>query len=286
MASVSNCATPAVVCDAASLAAERGSSNKAYANDDTGGGAMVWGMSLPSSFGEFWPDGDFEGETESGTPGWRVRLKSYYEAQSPEEQRRLFNYEGAQESAAHYYPGQVSAKFISEIGTRRGGGMPPLTPIEPHEPPRFFQTCKTYASLGSLIMLNSRIIAVDDALKDIVERMEPGVHRFFPIEIRMPNGAIFPKQYHTLVIGQYFDSFLPERSKAGSWRKDGDYAIKLGDRKSDMAGLAFSSAVFGKAHLWRERRPREWLTLFSDGLQAAIEDAGLCTPKLNKMKGI
>jgi hypothetical protein len=27
---------------------------------------MVWGMSIPSNFGEFWPDGDFEGLANSG----------------------------------------------------------------------------------------------------------------------------------------------------------------------------------------------------------------------------
>jgi hypothetical protein len=215
-----------------------------------------------------------------------VRLKRHYQAQPPEERKRLFDYDDSQGNAAHFYPGYVSGKFISEIGTKCGIDRPPFTPIEPHEPPLFFETCKTYSSLGSLIMLNSRIIAVDDALKDIIEQMEPGVHGFYPIEIRMPKGAVFPERYHTLVIGQYFDSFSPERSKPGSWRKDGDYAIEHGDRKADMAGLAFSSAVFGKAHLWRERRRREWITLFSDQLKAAIEQAGLRIPKLNKMKEV
>ena len=52
-----------------------------------------------------------------------------------------------------------------------------------------------------------------------------------------------------------------------------------------MAGLAFSSAVVGKAHLWRERRGGEGPTLFSDE-KAAIEQAGLRRPKLNKMKEV
>lgn len=245
---------------------------------------MVWGLNLPSSFGEFWPDGDFEGETESAASGWRVRLKSYFEAQPFDEQERLFDYDDGLGNRTHFYSGYVSEKFISEVGTKRGADMPPFTPIEPHEPPQFFATCKIYGSLGSLIMLNDRIIAVDETLKGIIERMAPGIHRFFPIEIRMPKGVVFPKQYYTLAIGQYFDSFSPEHSKPGSWRKDGDYAIQHGERKADMAGLAFSSAIFGGAHLWRERRRREWLTLFSDELRAAIEQAGLRTPKLNKMK--
>src|SRR3954451_18267866 len=111
-----------------------GRSSACFGCENRGRG-MVWGMNLPSSFGEFWPDGNFEGETESGIPGWRERLSNYYEAQPGEEQRRLFDYEGKAGSAAHYYPGQVSAKFVSEIGTRRASDMPPLTPIEPHEPP-------------------------------------------------------------------------------------------------------------------------------------------------------
>jgi hypothetical protein len=246
---------------------------------------MVWGLNLPSGFGEFWPDSDFEGETES-TDGWFERLKSHFKVQSPEEQRRLFDYDDGLGNAAHSYPGYVSNKFVSEIGTRLGAGRPPFTPIEPHEPPRFFETCRTYNSLGSLIMLNNRLLAVDDALKDIIERMEPGVHLFFPIEIRRRKGAVFPKPYYTLVIGQYFDSFSPEHSKPRSWRKDGDYAFRHEDRKADMAGLAFSAAVFGKAHLWRERRRREGLTLLSDDLKAAIDEAGLRTLRINKMKEV
>lgn len=244
-------------------------------------------MNLPSGFGEFWPDGEFEGEdTDDNDSGWRIRLRSYFKEQAPEEQKRLFDHQGDNGSSAHYYPGQVSQKFISEIGTRPGPDRPPLTPIEPHEPPQFFQTIKTYSSLASLIKLNDRIVAVDASLKDIIGLLEPAVHRFFPIEIRMPKGAVFPKQYYTLAIGQYFDSFSPEHSSPNSWYKDGDYQFKHVDRKSDMAGLAFSSSVFGKAHLWRERRRREGLTCFSDELKAEIEKASLRTPRLNKMKEV
>ena len=89
---------------------------------------MVWGMNLPSTFGEFWPDGDFEGETESGTDGWFERLKTYFKAQPSEEQRRLFNYGGDQGNTAHFYPSQVSHKFTSEIGMNVGADNPPLGP--------------------------------------------------------------------------------------------------------------------------------------------------------------
>lgn len=33
---------------------------------------MVWGMNLPSSFGEFWPDGDFEDESKTRSDGYPI----------------------------------------------------------------------------------------------------------------------------------------------------------------------------------------------------------------------
>lgn len=246
---------------------------------------MVWGMHLPSSFGEFWPDGYFEGETKADTEGWFERLKQYYSDQPADVQKRLFDFDDGAGNAAHSYPSQVVTKFKKEIGTKPSIDRPPLTAIQRHEPPTNYQTCKTYAALGSLIMLSSKIIAVDGSMKAIIERLEPDVHQFFPIEIRMPRGAVFPENYFILVIGRYLDSFSPDSSKPGSWKSGGDFYYRQGDRKSDMAGLAFSTAVFGEADLWRERRlPNGGLTLFSDLLKGDIDEAGLRLPKIFKMR--
>jgi hypothetical protein len=246
---------------------------------------MVWGMPIPSKFGEFWPDGNFEGELESGVEGWVDRLRLHYLEQTQEEQKRLFDYgSNGVGYGASKYGFYVYTKFISEAGTKRGPDMPPCTAIEPHEAPQFFATVKSYEKLGSLINLNGRILAVDDALKAIIERLEPGMHGFFPIEIRMPSGKVFSTSYYTLHIGQYFDSFAPNDSKPDSWSMDGDYYRKFKDSKDGITGLAFSPAIFGNPHFWRERRFDEWLTCFSDELQAEIVKAGLSMPKYYKMK--
>ena len=246
---------------------------------------MVWGMNPPSSFGEFWPDGHFEGEAASPAGGWFERLRNYFKAQPIEEQRRLFDCEGDAGNAAHFYPGQVSAKSVQEIGTVRGADMPPLTPTEPHEPPRFFETCKNYGSLGSLIMLNNRILAVDQALRDIIELMEAGCITSF-----RSRSECRREQFSRSNITRSSSANIPTASRrsAASPVAGARTAItpsRHGNRKADMAGLAFSSAVFGKAHLWRERRGGEGPTLFSDE-KAAIEQAGLRRPKLNKMKEV
>ena len=113
----------------------------------------------------------------------------------------------------------------------------------------------------------------------IIEQIEPGVHRFSPIQINMGRGGNSSKLYYLLVVGQHLDSFSPEQSCHLSWRSDGDYYRRYEERKADMARLAFSKKVFADAHLWRERRFLQFLTCLSDELQAEITKSGLRVPK-------
>ncbi len=244
---------------------------------------MVWGMSLPSSFGEFFLDGSFEGEArDPSRSGWRDRLNQYYYNElSPEEQKAL--YAGAPGTS---YPGFVVGKFVSEIGTKKGPDYPPFNGIAAQEAPRSFIIERGGKSIGSLFTPGDRILVVEEALKAIVERLEPGAHEFFPIKIRRRNGEDYPKIYYILVVRQYFDSFLREKSKEGSFRDYGpEYPNSYEPPRSDgsIKGLAFSKAKFGNAHLWRDRSFQEWLTCFSDELIAEITKAGLRMPKHYRM---
>jgi hypothetical protein len=248
-----------------------------------GDGVMVWGMNLPSGFGQFWPEGQFEGEAVN-SDGWWERMVAHYLAQSHEEQQHLFDNGG--ELDASGYASYVVAKFTHECGAREGPEQPPITPIRPHEAPLSFVTEKTYRTLGSLIALNFGLLAVDEALKSIIERLEPGVHGFYPIDLIMPKDGVFSDRYYNLVIGQWFDSFCSDQSNPDSWEKNGQCRIFYSKTKKGMSGLALSNAVFGNAQLWRERRCGVWLTCFSDELRAEIEGASLNLPKLQKMKGV
>jgi hypothetical protein len=248
---------------------------------------MVWGMNMPSSFGEFWPNGDFEGDPlDWDSDGWGPRLKAYYAEQPPEVQKALFDYQNQQRGAAHSYPYYVSQKFINEIGAMIGPDRPPLSPIKDHEPPRYFQIIRGCKSLGSLIELNDRILAVDEALKRIIERLEPGVHQFFPIEIRLRNGKPYPTSYYTLVIGQYIDSFSPENSSVDAFRRSGESYFLNENSKAGITGLALCKAVFGHAHLWRERNMLSRPLFFSDEMQAEIANAGLRIPRHYRVREI
>jgi hypothetical protein len=251
---------------------------------------MVWGMSMPSGFGEFWPLGNAEGVDKYDNELWGERLRLHYLAQTPDEQRRLYDHgDKPADHGAPEYSSYVTGKFICERGAPANPAGYSFSPVEPLEAPKSFLTQKTHQKLGSLIKLNNRILAVDAALKAIIERLEPGVHQFFPMDVIMPRGRVYPRQYYTIVIGQYLDSFSPENSKKGSWN---DYAPEFPDVYSyessskGISGLALSKAVFCGAHLWRERRFTGLLTCFSDELQGEIAKAGLRIPRHYRMKAV
>lgn len=257
---------------------------------------MVWGMSLPSGFGDFWPSGEAEYDKKTRESGWGDRLRLFYLAQAPEEQRRLLDYgENHVGYGAGGYRSYVAGKFFSEHGADKlvadryhfGSPEHPCSkvyiPVEPHEAPQSYTTEKSYQALGSFIQLSGLAMAVDEPLKEIIERLEPGVHQFFPIEIRMPRGKLYPTQYYTVVIGQYLDSFSPENSDEYAFRENGKYGYIHERNKAGVIGLAFSKSAFGNAHLWRERCFRQILFCFSDELQAEIIGAGLRVPKHYKM---
>lgn len=233
---------------------------------------MVWAMDMPSSFGEFFPGGDY--------PGFDERLYKYYEEQMSAEQKAVFGVRNPKAS----YVNLVCEKFRSPLGYKSGSDAPSVTPIESHEPPECFKTRKRYKSLGSLIQLNSRILAVDDLLKGIIEKLEPGKHQFFPIKIMVTNKEALPTLYFTILIGQYLDSFLPAKSRPEVLTSQvfetysTPYRL-VDDTKASISGIAVSKATIGNAHLWREHFINPEFLLLSGALQAEIVKAGLRVPK-------
>lgn len=253
---------------------------------------MVWGMTLPSGFGEYWPSGEFEYDAKARESGWFDRLTDYYARQSPEEQKRLFDYQRDPSNAAWKYGTYPVNKFKKEPGwAREREAKPPLGDVEPHEVPRSFDCDKTYKALASLIKLNAMLLAVDAQLKAIIERLEPGVHEFFPFALMMPKGKPYPKQYYILRIRQYFDAFSSEESGEDSIRilpaYDGIPEItRVNTSKKALNGLAMHENVFGGAHLWRDRTFEETLTCFSDELIAQVQSEGLKLPKHYKLRDV
>ena len=236
---------------------------------------MVWAVTSPNEFGQFFPCGDY--------PELEARLAEYYTREMPADEK-------VDLPTKVDYNSQVFHKFTNEIGRPIPGSDRILPPLSEHEWPREFQAKRRIGTLGSLFQTVNQVLTVDEKLKAVIEGIEPGAHQFRPVVLRQPNGEIVDGLYLTLVIGTFLDSFVPDAETEGelwTWatRRDasknyvrtGHYLCSA-DSREDFAGLAFSRAAFGHAHLWREPKLSRSLLFLSDELRDAIKASGLKIP--------
>lgn len=218
-------------------------------------------------------------------------LEKYYHEEMPEAQRARIR---PQHAGAYW--ASVSQKFYCEVGSIVDHQV--VEPLAPHEFPTEVALDKNYSTLGAWLELKRAIIAVDERLKALIEVLEPGVHRFWPLRLVKPNGQDFPTRYYGIVIDRFLESFLPEATKpevfeggkefydgGGNLRKS-DYRVRGIGSKAKYNAMVFSTAKIDGAHLWRERRLSDPKIFISDELKAAIDANGLKIPTHYKVKTI
>ena len=222
---------------------------------------MVWGMERIGS-GMYGPHGTFRGEPE--------RLDALGRELSDEERAKF---------KPHDYGFAIYERILKDIG-----------PLAEHELPRKFVASERPKALGSLIQL-AWVRAVDQKLKDIIERLEPGVHQFWPLQIVMPNGDEYPVQYYGMMVLRRLGSFRPDQSDPSCFLGEEvapgicSYSSYGVSRKIN-AGIAMSKAVFSGSHIWRERELTDPTLLLSDELVTEIKKAGLKIPKHFPLKEV
>ncbi|MFY0612788.1 MAG: hypothetical protein JXQ99_14745 [Hyphomicrobiaceae bacterium] len=135
-----------------------------------------------------------------------------------------------------------------------------------------FRIKKRPKALSSLISLRNKLLAVSEPLKVLIEELEPDVHQFWPLKLTTRNEKGYPEPYYGMVILQWRDSFVPEKSE--QYKVDGPF-IYGEDTKTGMSKLSLSRESIGQAHLWRERKLLMPNILISDKLQSEIENCGL-----------
>jgi hypothetical protein len=242
---------------------------------------MAWAVRFKSEFGQFFPEGDF--------PEFRERLRTYFTQEMSAEERAVFGHEVD-------YVGWVFGKFVKEIGILHPGDRTVLTALLDHEWPRAFQAERKIRSLGSLFKTTNKLLAVDQAMKDLIEGLEPGIHQFRPTTFLQPDSAAFPGSYFTMVIGQFRDSFIPDLDTEGDlWKRmsyldtnrvrifTGTYLFSASTAER-YARLSLSSAATEGAHLWRERNLRGPDFFISDALHDAVKKAKLQIPQNFKVR--
>jgi hypothetical protein len=190
----------------------------------------------------------------------------------------------------------VFDKFVREIGILHPGDPAVLTLPQDHEWPRTFRLTRRIRRLGSLFKTTNRVLAVDEAMKDLIEGLEPGLHHFRPVALLQPDSEAFPGRYFILIIGQFRDSFIPVPETEGTLWNRSSYLDKNNVRRftgaytfpalsaERYAQLPLSSAAIAGAHLWRERNLIGPDFFISDTLYAAIKKAKLKIPQHFKVR--
>lgn len=182
----------------------------------------------------------------------------------------------------------VSQKFYLEPGRRYFPELPEIDLPADHEWPTAYRTERLYPALNSLFTVDGKY-GVDQLMKDIIERLEPGIHHFRPLRITGPNAEPYAGNHYTFIPGQYIHSFCPEQSRERNFQRtdDGRYTSLCSGDPECSAGLAFSKAIFDKAHLWCETRKFSGFDMyFSDQLVREIKQAGLKVRRLLRLKEV
>ena len=138
---------------------------------------------------------------------------------------------------------------------------------------------------------NNRLLAVSEPLRDLIERLEPGVHQFWPINIIVPNMAErryepYPAPYFAMVVMRHLDSFLPDQSDPQVFDADPEYPTVHRPRSTKVPGIAVSMDVIGGAHLWREAKLLGPAIYPSNTLHDEMKKLGLTLPKHLKLKEV
>ncbi|WP_299946834.1 DUF1629 domain-containing protein [uncultured Ruegeria sp.] len=212
---------------------------------------MTWGVLFPYGSGDYSPEAaDF--------------------ADYEEKIERHFNEVLTDKERAEYDDWVV--KFRSKIGRKYSskGAI-----FEDFEKPTQLVLPRTPRNLASLFFVNRGFMIVEEALKGIIEGLEPSVHQFWSVDVQLPRGKTPDKSYFFMVIGQYLDAFLPEKSIEGAWRRAGAFYNAAWSDKKHCNGLALSAKVIRGAHLWRDEKLANPEFFISDALKSEIDKTGL-----------
>ena len=229
---------------------------------------MVWGFEPASRFGPFRPDGDFVGYYE--------QLDANLDSMTPDEQEFYGNSKPA-------YRLHVCQCLLYEHGTMHGEKRL-FRAVEENEWPREYRINRRYPRLGSFMQITGMLLVVDVALKELIEKLEPGIHQFRPIRMSYKPEELHPGEFFTMMIGTFLTSFDPQQSEefkniGGCYRSN--YFNQINASKLAMKRLQFLNC-----HLWRERELKTPEFFVSDTLQDEIRRAGLLMPDMYRMKEV
>lgn len=222
---------------------------------------MAWGLVDQIDFGQCSLNGSFF--------NWRNDLRKIFEFDMDDEQRKTYG------NLPTEYIIRTAKKFVDSPGV-----------IARNEYPIDFRLESSQRKFGSLLELESGILAVDDNLKALIERLEPATHLFWSINIYHKNGSKTEKNYFGFIINQFFDSFIPDKSSEFYTHTNGksyhanDFSLKC------FSNICLDASIAKNKSIWRETKLISPEIMISDQLCDEIKKHGLKIFKHYKMGSI
>ncbi|CTQ51842.1 hypothetical protein LP7551_00358 [Roseibium album] len=89
--------------------------------------------------------------------------------------------------------------------------VPPGNPITVEGFPRALKIVSAHKTLPDFFLLSGKY-AVSDRMKDVLEKLEPGVHQYIPVILQKKSGEPFEGEFFVLHPCSAVDAIVPEQS--------------------------------------------------------------------------
>jgi hypothetical protein len=169
----------------------------------------------------------------------------------------------------------------AEISTifRYGNGF-----LNPSEVPGTLLVYIAVHKLPLIFKSNSGVHIVQEPLRQLLERMDLGIHHFLPIEVCQFDGTPCPNPCHVLNVHVMQDSIIDEKSdvRRNAGMPDNPNVMYINFPYRGVEVTVDNSRLSG-VNLWREKRYPGSL-LMSDALHSAIRIKGFKFFDLRKAK--
>lgn len=124
--------------------------------------------------------------------------------------------------------------------------------------------------------------AVSPRFRELVEKFEPEVHQFVPVEIFHSRNSAPVATYYWFIVGQRLDSvdrerttFVFQEGKIGLWSDSIANTETWQFTKIPNAKLVFSHALIGDHHIWNDPHVMGGERLCSDAFAKAMIASGM-----------
>lgn len=137
--------------------------------------------------------------------------------------------------------------------------------LKPEQVPKKLILFKPRKNLRDAFRSLNGISVVSDAMREVIETLDPGLHQFFPIQVEFPRGKLPEKKYNVIIISTKKKTIIPELSEVDGPRYGKFYSVV--EYRKDVS---FAPVCRDGAHMWREEGFRNE-HFISDELAAAIK---------------